>query len=305
MSVWLTAQQASAYAHLTTEALALSLPTIRVPDSGGEHSVGLCAAASSFAGLPAALAVIQLSSGRVLDVLSLVVAEPFRVLGLATQLCDWLRCEAKRLGLHALMISFPLDHLFTGAMERLTDPGQGWSHSPGLRLVHLNRDGLQGLMDRMSPLVDQWGRSDRFQTLSWRDLNPKQLDQLQGVRDAPHWAQFDSGDPGAVLGHLDEAVSQVLLERESPVGWLLAHHVGVSRIRVSVWWIQPYLQGQGIALMLLRPAIAHALARKPAYESSSFGIAASSGSMLRLSKRHLETFAYQVQANKRASLLIN
>jgi len=304
MTLWLTAQQASAYRHLTTEALALSLQLIKIPDYGGRHPVGLYAAASSFAGLPAALAVIQLSSAKVLDVLSLVVAEPFRGLGLATQLCDWLRCEAKRLGLHALMISFPFDHPCTGAMERLTDPGQGWSHSPGLRLVHLNREGLQGLMERVSQLVDQWGRNNRFQTLSWRDLKPKQLVQLQGVSDAPHWAQFDSDDRGVVLGQLDEDVSQVLLEHEKPVGWLLAHDLGVSRFRVSVWWIQPQLQGQGIALMLLRPAIAHALARKPSYESSSFGIAASSGSMLRLSRRHLETFAYQVKANKRAFILI-
>lgn len=120
MADWLTAEQAIAYANLTTEALALALPSITVP------------------GLPAALIVVRCSSCSALELLSLVVAEPFRRLGLAGNLLAWLVREAQRLHSPTLIVSFPRDHASTAAMQRLMPASQGCSHVPGL----LNRKRL-------------------------------------------------------------------------------------------------------------------------------------------------------------------
>ena len=301
MGDWLTAEQAIAYAHLTTEALALALPGITLPVSEPETAPQLHAAGTSFAGLPAALAVVRVSSGSALEVLSLVVAEPFRRLGLAGNLLAWLRCEARRLRCSTLMVCFPHDHASTAAMERLTPASQGWSHEPGLRLVHLNRGGLQALLDRVVPMVEPWQRSSRFRSVAWSELSAQQRQQLTTVEQVPRWALPDHVALGDSVSELDAAVSQVLLDQETPTGWLLANRVGASRVRVTAWWVRPALQGKGLALLLLKPAIAVALDCQPAYTACSFGIAADNQSMLRLSKRHLEPFSYQQQTTTKAS----
>ena len=169
MSRWLTPEQAGPYAHLTTETLALALAGITTPGAGaGLHKDELVAAGLTFAGLPAALAVGRLSNARPgLELLSLVVAEPFRRLGLARQLLAWLQAEARRLGWLSLNLSYPLGHGSTPAMTRLTAPNLGWQRSPGLRLIHLDRAGGQALVTRLAPLAAHWQRSGRFRLTSW------------------------------------------------------------------------------------------------------------------------------------------
>jgi GNAT superfamily N-acetyltransferase len=302
MTSWLTAAQACAYVGLTTDALALTLATIRVPNLEPATATKIHAAGSSFAGLPAALAVVRCSSGSTLEVLSLVVAEPFRRLGLASNLLSWLRSEAQELHCSSLILSYPNDHANTQVMERLTPPGQGWCHSPGLRLVHLDRKGLEALLKRVNPVAKQCLRSNRFRMVAWGALSAPQRRQLMAVDKVPPWAKPDHAEIGDALGAIDPAVSQVLLDQEQPAGWLLAHSVGSSRIRVTAWWIRPGLQGRGLGLMLLKPAIATALQRHPAYSVCSFGIAADNLSMQRLSRRQLEPLSYQQQEATRAVL---
>ena len=210
MGVWLTATQAIAYAGLTTEALAMSLPGITAPSLESGATSTLHAAGSSFAGLPAAFAVVRCSSGSAFEVLSLVVAEPFRRLGLARALLQWLVIEAQHFGYSSIAVSFPGQHASTFAMERLTPSRQG----------------------------------------------PDQVLLGDGI------SAFDA------------AVSHVLLDEDQPAGWLIAHRVGSSLGRVTAWWVRPDLQGRGLALMLLKPAIAMGLEREPAFASCSFGIAA-------------------------------
>ena len=156
MADWLTPDQTCAYTGLTTEALALALPTITVPNHEPAPATKLHAAGTSFAGLPAALAVVRCSSGSALEVLSLVVAEPFRRLGLAGNMLAWLGREAQWLHCSTLILSFPSDHSSSATMERLTSHSQGWSHAPGLRLVHFDRKGLEALLERVDPIAAQW-----------------------------------------------------------------------------------------------------------------------------------------------------
>ena len=302
MISWLTAGQAHAYRGLTTEALALTLSTIRVPKLEPATAKKIHAAGSSFAGLPAALAVVRCSSGSTLEVLSLVVAEPFRQLGLASNLLSWLRSEAQKLHCSSLFLSYPNDHSNTKVMERLTPAGDGWCHSPGLRLVHLDRKGLEALLARVKPVAEQCLRSNRFQMVAWGALSAPQRQQLMAVEKVPPWAKPEHAEIGDALGAIDPDVSQVLLDQEQPAGWLLAHRVGSSRIRVSAWWIRPGLQGRGLGLMLLKPAIAKALQHHPAYNVCSFGIAADNLTMQRLSRRQLEPLSYQQQEATRAVL---
>jgi ribosomal protein S18 acetylase RimI-like enzyme len=298
MTRWLSPEQACSFAHLTTPSLALALDGLVGPGASPVVPTdALMAAGQTFAGLPAALAIVQQTSHDALEVISLAVAEPFRRLRLARQLLLWLQSEAQRLDVQSLSLSYPLAHASTAAMERLTS---GWHHSPGLRLVHLDRTGGAALVQRLTPLAARWQRSGRFALVRWQAMGPDLRHQLERVQQqAPPWAWSATAD--AALGQRDDRISQVLLDREAVVGWLGAHRVGLSLFRVTQWWVAPEWQGRGLALVLLRQAVADALQAQPIYQSGCFGVGAGSEEMLQICRRHLEPLATTVQANQRVS----
>jgi ribosomal protein S18 acetylase RimI-like enzyme len=196
-----------------------------------------------------------------------------------------------------LSLSYPLAHASTAAMERLT---AGWNQSPGLRLVHLDRAGGEGLVQRLTPLAERWLRSGRFALVRWQAMDEDLQRRLElRQQQAPPWAGSASAD--AALGQRDALISQVLLDRDAVVGWLVAHRVGHSLFRVTQWWVAPEWQGRGLALVLLRQAVADALQAQPRYLSGCFGVGAASDEMLQLCRRHLEPLANTVQANQRVS----
>ena len=298
MTRWLSPEQVRPFAHLTTESLAVSLEGLALSDTLTHTPAdGLQAAGQTFAGLPAALVVVKQTPRDALEVISLAVAEPFRRLGLARQLLLWLQAEAQRLEVQSLSLSYPLAHASTAAMERLTS---GWHHSPGLRLVHLDRTGGAALVKRLIPLAARWQRSGRFALVRWQAMDSdlqRRLELRQQL--APAWAWSATAD--ASLGQRDDRISQVLLDREAVVGWLVAHRVGLSLFRVTQWWVSPEWQGRGLALVLLRQAVADALQAQPLYQSGCFGVGAGSEEMLQICRRHLEPLATTVQANQRVS----
>ncbi|MBM5808366.1 MAG: GNAT family N-acetyltransferase [Cyanobacteria bacterium M_surface_9_m1_291] len=298
MTSWLAPEQARPFAHLTTASLAVALDGLVVPTAQAPTPAdALFAAGQTFAGLPAALAVVKQTTHDALEVISLAVAEPFRRLGLARQLLLWLQAEAKRLGLQSLSLSYPLGHASTAAMERLT---RGWHHSPGLRLVHFDRAGAEAVVQPLAPLAARWQRSSRFALVRWQDIDADlqcRLELLQ--QQAPSWAWSAAAD--AALGQRDVEISQVLLDREAVVGWLVAHRVGLSLFRVTQWWVAPEWRGRGLAVLLLYQAIAESLNAHPPYESFCFGVGAGSEEMLKICRRRLEPLASTVQANQRVS----
>jgi ribosomal protein S18 acetylase RimI-like enzyme len=298
MACWLSSEQARPFAHLTTASLAVALDGLVVPDAQAPMSTdALLAAGQTFAGLPAALAVVKLTTDDAGEVISLGVAEPFRQLGLARQLLLWLQSQVQLLGCRSLSLSYPLGHASTVAMERLTS---GWQHSPGLRLVHLDRTGGAALVQRLMPLAARWQRSGRFALVRWQAMGPDLRHQLERVQQqAPPWAWSATAD--AALGQRDDRISHVLLDRDVLVGWLVAHRVGLSLFRVTQWWVAPEWQGRGLALVLLRHAVADALQAQPLYQSGCFGVGAGSEEMLQICRRHLEPLATTVQANQRVS----
>ena len=278
--------------------MAVALEGLVVPNTVMHTPVdALLAAGLTFAGLPAALAVVKLTTHNTLEVISLAVAEPFRRLGLARQLLLWLQSETQRLGVQSLTLSYPLAHASTSAMGRLT---ADWHHSPGLRLVHLNRTGGAALVQMLTPLANRWLRSGRYALVHWQAMDSElqhRLDLRQ--QQAPSWAWSATAD--AALGQLDTRISQVLLDRQSVVGWLVAHRVGRSLLRVSQWWIIPEWRGHGLALLLLHQAVVDALKAQPSYLSGCFGVATSNAKMLNISHRYLEPLATSVQSNQRVS----
>jgi GNAT superfamily N-acetyltransferase len=307
MSCWLTPEQARPYAHLSTESLSLALADVTIPSSADiTHKDVLVAAGVTFAGLPAGLIVGRFSAERAnLELLSLVVAKPFRRLGFAKQLLDWLRAEAIRLGWASLSLSYPIEHACTRAMTRLTDSQLGWRRMPGLRLVHLDRAGGQLLVERLEALAARWERSSRFALIRWQSLLPEHHYQLDSMATAPGWARPLQRAIEAPIGLRDDAISQVLFDHGRPAGWLIAHRVGSALFRVSQWWVEPALQGRGVALILLKKAVADALDAQPLYRAGCFGVGPSSQAMLLLCERYLEPLAIGVQANDRVNLQIN
>lgn len=302
MAVWLTAQQAISYAGLTTEALALSLPGITLPGFESSATSRLHAAGLSFAGLPAAFAVVRCCSSWAFEVLSLVVAEPFRRLGLARVLLKWLVNEAQHFGYSSVAVTFPRNHACTLAMERLTPKIQGWAHAPGLRLVHFDRKGLLALLDRVTPMAARWECSLRFRSIGWSALSAQQHQQITAAENVPVWALPDRVVLGDGISTFDATVSQVLLDNDNPAGWLLVNRIGSSLGRVTAWWVRPELEGKGLAVILLKPAIAMGLEREPAFAACSLGIGANSPMMQRLSRRCFEPFSCQQQVVTRAVL---
>lgn len=303
MSSWLSAHEATGYAHLTTPSLAdalhsVSLPTIEMGTAQGLHAAGL-----TFAGLPAALAMLQRHDGSVLTIVSLAVNAPFRQLGLARQLLDWLMAEAERLGCSRLMVSYPLNHASTAAMQRLTSPARRWQHRPGLRLVNGDRSALSIIVSRLTPLAERWLSRGRWSLVPWKALDANQqreVEQLQ--QQAPQWARPETTESQSPLSKRDEATSHALLDHGAVAGWLIAHRVGRSLFRVSQWWVAPELQGSGIALLLLYQAISDALRAIPTYNSVSFGFAIHNRSMQSISARFLEPLAISSQNHERATI---
>jgi len=297
MTRWLSPELARPFAHLTTPSLAQALDGLVEPEAQTTTPTNeaLMAAGQLFAGLPAALAIVNRTPNDGLELISLAVAEPFRRLGLARQLLHWLQAEAPRLGLQSLSLSYPLAHASTAAMERLT---AGWLPSPGLRLVHLDRAAGALLVQKLSPLAERWLRSGRFALVRWQAMESDLRQRLERrQQQAPFWAWSASAD--AALGERDAVISQVLLEHEAVAGWLVAHRVGRSLFRVTQWWVAPEWQGRGLALVLLHQAVADALQAEPLYQSGCFGVAAGSEEMLQICRRHLEPLASSVQANQR------
>lgn len=296
MPCWLAPEQARTFTHLTTPSLALALDGVVGPDaSASTPTDSLMSAGQTFAGLPAAMAMVKQAPDSALEVISLAVAVPFRRLGLARHLLLWLQAESQRLGCTSLSLSYPLAHASTPAMERLT---ADWQHSPGLRLVHSDRAGAAALVQKLTPLALRWRRSGRFALVRWKAMGAElrcRLEQRQ--QQAPPWAWPSSADKA--LGQRDDHVSQVLLDRDGVIGWLIAHRVGRSLFRVTQWWVAPEWQGRGVALVLLHQAVADALLAKPDYLSISFGVAVASEAMLRICRRHLEPLATTVQVNQR------
>ena len=304
MAFWLRPQDAAAFEHLTTPALAQALPALSHPEEQAPWPApgSMLAAGALFAAQPAALAVLRAGSEPSAEVLSLVVAEPFRSLGLARELLGWVRLQALAMGWRSLFLSYPLHHGSTAAMTALTDPQLGWQWMEGLRLVHLDRDGAQVLVQRLAPLVQRLQRCQRFSLLSWGELAPEAQQQLGQQLQAPRWAWPVQQDPDAPFACLDAGLSTVMLDRGSAVGWLIAHRVGASLFRVTQWWVVPAHQGQGSGLLLLEHAVRQALAVQPEYSSGCFGVAADNGPMLGLCGRQLEPLASNVQANRRCLL---
>ena len=306
MSCWLTPEQAGPYAHLTTETLRMALAEVTIPSAAAiPHKDELVAAGVTFAGLPVALIVGRFSADRAnLELLSVVVAEPFRRLGFAKQLLDWLRAEAIRLGWASLTLSYPLGHACTAAMTRLTDSQQGWRRLAGLRLVHIDRAGGQLLVERLEALAARWERSGRFGLIRWQSLLPEHLYQLDSMAATPGWVRTLQRAIEVPIGLQDDAISQVLFDHGRPAGCLIAHRVGSALFRVSQWWVEPALQGRGVALILLKQAVADALEAQPQYRAGCFGVAPTSQAMLLLCQRYLEPLAIGVQANEHVNLQI-
>ncbi len=264
--------------------------------------IGIHAAGVSLAGLPAALVVARSSKDSKLTILSIAVSEPFRGIGLARDLMTWLINEAKRLNYSTLVLSFPRDHFSTFAMESLTNPDDGWKHCQGLSLIHISRPGCKALLRRLAENTTLLSLGANYQVLPWGVLSMQQRQQLKLVEKAPEWADPALADCGDGIGKLDEAVSQVLFSQLRPVGWLIAHRVGYSRIRITAWWVQKSLQGRGIALLLLKAAISYALQCKPHYISGCFGVAPANTAMKRFSNRHLEPLSDEQHMTTRAVL---
>ena len=298
MTHWLLPEQAYLFAQLATTSLALSLRDIVTPEvrTARTHNA-LMAAGSNFAGMPAALAVLQPANEVDLRIISLTVAGPFRRIGLARELLIWLQTETQRLGFTSLSLSYPLGHSSTPAMKKLT---AGWQNSPGLRLVTFDRAGGVALTKRLKPVASRWLGSGRFSLVRWESID-SDLRYLLELRqqEAPPWSWPDRDD--MTLGQRDDMISQVLVDQEDGVvGWLIAHRVGQSLFRVTQWWVATQWQGRGLALLLLRQAVIDALQAQPSYLSGSFGVAHDSKAMLQLCSQHLEPLASRVQSNQRA-----
>lgn len=274
---WLAGEQTAAYVHLTTEAVGSSLARVQAPRAGsndlaGDHYV---AAGMSFAGLPAALAVLRLeqrSASSDATLLSLVVTPQLQRLGLARELMQWLFQQSQQLGWAGLSVSYPRDHSCTVAMHKLTKAEAGWKHTAGLLLLQLDRSGAARLLERLDPLLRHAQRSDRFKLTAWQELPPAQRNNLGPALKAPFWA-WPSDDQGHdPLQVLDPVISTVLLDHQQTVGWLTAHRVGPRLFRVSQWWVRPSIQGTGAALLLLHRAVKGALLSPVGYEVGTFGM---------------------------------
>jgi len=301
MSFWLASKNANAFRHLTTPALARALSGVNPPGSNTSSLLPgyLLAAGAFFANTPAALAVLRPGSDQSVDILSIVVAKPFRRLGLARDLLRWIQVQALHLGWRSITVSYSLGQDSSKGMSCLIDSMPGWQCTEGLRVVRFSRDGGYALIRRMAPLVQRMHRTGRFSLLPWSsvtaDVKQKLGEQLQpppGFRPL----SFDESTP---IEQIDEDASTLMLDSGNPVGWLFAHRVGTTLFRVSRWWVVPAHQGKGDSLLMLDRAVRQSLSSQRVYLSGCFGIAPNNSIMLRLSRRHIESMGVAIHDHKR------
>jgi len=304
MTFWLKPGDTEAFAHLTAPALAQALPAIHhplkhepLPATGALFAVG-----ELFACQPAALAVLRAGPDKTIDILTLMVAEPLRRLGLASALLRWIQQQAMVLGWRSLSLSYPLNHASTAAMVCLTDPELGWQKVAGLRLIHLDRTGGQSLLQRLTLVTTRLQQSQRFTLLPWNELAAEAQQQLVEQLQTPGLTWPLMQDPDQAYERLDGNISTLLLDQGIPAGWLLAHQIGPSLFRVTHWLVAPDHQRHGIGLLLLGHTIEQALSKTLHYTAGCFGVNPANRPMLRLCKRQIEPFARSIQENIRCSL---
>lgn len=302
MPSWLSRKEARDYAYLTTRMLSTTLEYIVLP-GGGRHLATneLMAAGMMFAGLPAALAVVEIGKDYSIGLLSIAVAKDFRRLGIAKELIEWIKREAKELGFSPLWTSYPLDQSCTMAMKRLTADNRGWRHRQGLRVVCLDRLGIKRLDRRLSSVKRRLLQSGQFEVRSWNEITPSILHKLNSA--AARMTEWSiASTENNVLERNEVNLTQVLLYQDLVIGWLILHKIDNCSVRVTQWWISSEWQGRGIALLLIAQATHAALHAKPRIESASFGVAVGNHEMELLCKRLLEPMACNVRNMERAIL---
>lgn len=305
---WLTGEQAAAYEQLATDAVAIGLKRVVLPQAAsaiGQGGVQQLAAGIRFAGLPAGLVVLRqdlLHDPTAVRLLSLAVAAPLRRLGLARELMAWLLQQAPSLGWTSLSLSYPLNHDCTAAMQKLTASAAGWRQSDGLQLVHLDRQGGGRLLQRLEAAVVRAGRSSRLGLMEWRELPERSRQELGPLLQAPKWAWPAADDGHDPLQSLDVEISTVLLDGGQPAGWLMAHRVGERLFRVSQWWVNPGLQSPGAALLLLHHAIKGALSSPVGYTMGCFGMEPRNTLAIRLCARKFLPVASGISQQRHVEL---
>lgn len=305
MITWLVGEEVKAYEHLTTESLAMSLMQVSVPShfATAQEPATHSAAGLRFAGGPAALAIVrrQAKSNDAL-VLSIVVTPLLRGIGLGHELLCWLQAELRQIGVRRLRISYPLEHVCTPAMEKLTSRENGWINRPGLQIMQLDRFGMVNLQQRLAPAVSRLERSGRFAIKEWHEIPASRRHELGQVLNAPWWAHPEDDLPKDPLQQLDQSISAFLLVDGQEAGWITAHRIGIELIRVSQWWIIPEYQGTGASTLLLHHAVKTALESEHRFSRSSFGMEPENGQAIALYRRKIAPFSVSVSKQKMAWL---
>ena len=298
MAFWLTPATAPAFGHLTSPALGQPLAEVRSPDDWSKGPVfgSILAAGIWFAAQPAALAILHPGQNMSVEVISLVVADSYRRLGLASELLGWIKDQSLMRGWVGVSLSFALSHPFAAAMRRLTSAQQGWRHSEGLRVIHFDRLGAERLVQRLEPLVLRLQRSARFSMISWGD-SPTDMQRLMGERllglqSAASPQLYVDG----LCASLDHSISTVLLIDGSPSGWLMAHCIDRSLFRVTHWWVTPEWRGKGIGLLLLCRAVREFIRADGVYDFGCFSVSPANSAMLHLCRRQIEPLAAGVRS---------
>jgi len=308
MIKWLTGEQTAAFKSLATEAVAMGLKSVVVPQSTPVMSpsgIRLLAAGICFAGIPAGLAVLRQDlqhDQTAVRLISLAVTTPLRQLGLARDLLSWLRGQAPLLGWRSLGLSYPLNHACTAAMHQLTLSADGWHQSDGMQLVHLDRQRGAELLQRLAGSVAKGRRTGRFDLLAWGELPERSRQELGPALQAPKWAWPADDNGQDPLQSLDIEISTVLLDSGQPAGWLMAHLLVPRLFRVSQWWVKPDLQSHGAALLLLHRAIEGALASPIGYAVGSFGMDLGNTPAIRLCARKILPVASGISQQRKVKL---
>lgn len=301
MPFWLAPENAEVFKHLTSPGLARALSGVSPPGSHASSLLpaSLLAAGVFFANTPAALAVLRPGSDQSVDILSVVVSEPFRRFGLASELLRWIQVQALHLGWRSITVSYSLGQVSSKGMSCLIDSLPGWQCTEGLRVVRFNRDGGHALIRRMEPLVQRMHRTSRFSLLPWSRVAADKKQRLgEQLQPPPGYWPHDI-DESTPIEQLDEDASTLLLDSGNPVGWLFAHRVGTTLFRVTRWWVVPAHQGKGTGLLMLDRAVRQSLLNQWTYLSGCFGIAPNNSIMLRLSRRHIEPMGIAIHDHKR------
>lgn len=227
---------------------------------GSEHNHLLALAMEGEASERAALLLAEVAdwSGHEqtkdqrLCILTLVVAKPYRRLGLAGALLRHAEHWARSHQLSGLHLPVPLQANVSDVLRRLSPSDQGWVATPGKVVVGLSiSPAVEALLQRLEDVVRRQSRHASWQIAPFPEQHTAQLQQRIVMASSGQLAAPWDPEADDYQWHPAAQYSCLLFHQGVIIGWLITHFVSPDCLRYAKFWVDSGWERSGAPLAML------------------------------------------------------